>query len=445
MNDVVVFTGPTLSAQDAASVLDAVYLPPVSQGDVYRVCQHRPAAIGIVDGYFDAVPAVWHKEVLWALRQGVQVFGSASMGALRAAELHTCGMVGVGWVFEQFRSGALEDDDEVAVVHGPADTGYLRMSEAMVNVRATLAAAVATGVVRPATGDRLVALAKSLPYAERAYRRLVRLAAEQQLDSTELGRFDDWWPGHAVDVKRADALEMLAALQTWREAGRPAPQVSWSFEHTSLWEQLRRTAGSVQLTGGVVAGGPLTAELRLQPQRWRETVARARLRALLLEEAQRQKREVDDEGLFEAVVRFREDRQLWQPEELQDWLDDNDLTPTTFLRLVRQTALAAAVETTLPSGVLPQLVDQIRLDGAYPELADRVRDKQPLTELVDAEPPDPAVYDEAVAWYFRERLGRPARTLAQEAAALDFGDEQALLRALVVEHLHERQQSGARH
>ena len=46
------------------------------------------------------------------------------MGALRAAELHVFGMVGVGRVFELFRDGLLEDDDEVAVAHGPADSGY---------------------------------------------------------------------------------------------------------------------------------------------------------------------------------------------------------------------------------------------------------------------------------------------------------------------------------
>ena len=61
---------------------------PSAQGDVYRVAQERPSAIGIVDGYFEGVLSVWHKEILWAMAEGIHVFGSASMGALRAAELH---------------------------------------------------------------------------------------------------------------------------------------------------------------------------------------------------------------------------------------------------------------------------------------------------------------------------------------------------------------------
>ena len=94
------FVGPTLAAADARGVLDAVYLPPARQGDVYRaVLRDHPRAIGLVDGYFQDVPSVWHKEILWAMARDTQVFGSASMGALRAAELAELGMRGVGRIF----------------------------------------------------------------------------------------------------------------------------------------------------------------------------------------------------------------------------------------------------------------------------------------------------------------------------------------------------------
>ena len=46
--------------------------PPVGQGDVYRAAtRYRPRAIGIVDGYFHQVPSVWHKEILWAMAEGI--------------------------------------------------------------------------------------------------------------------------------------------------------------------------------------------------------------------------------------------------------------------------------------------------------------------------------------------------------------------------------------
>src|SRR5271167_289767 len=157
-----VFVGPTLAAEEIAASGEFVCLPPVAQGDLYRAARLRPRAIGVIDGFFSGAPSVWHKEILWAISQGIPVFGSASMGALRAAELHAFGMRGVGRIFEAFRDGALEDDDEVAVVHGPAEIGYLAASEPMVNIRETLALAETKGVLTPESRRSLEGFAKSL-------------------------------------------------------------------------------------------------------------------------------------------------------------------------------------------------------------------------------------------------------------------------------------------
>src|SRR5206468_6794900 len=142
-----VFVGPTLAVDDAARELPARYLPPAAEGDVYRVALEQPAAIGIIDGYFQSVPAVRHKEILWAMSRGIHVFGCASMGALRAAELLPFGMEGVGAVFELYRDGIFEDDDEVAVAHWSAETGFVSASEAMVNIRQTLRKAERLGII----------------------------------------------------------------------------------------------------------------------------------------------------------------------------------------------------------------------------------------------------------------------------------------------------------
>ena len=64
---VYVFAGPTISPSEASCELEAVYLPPAAEGDVYRVTLKRPQAIGIIDGYFQTTPTVRHKEILWAM------------------------------------------------------------------------------------------------------------------------------------------------------------------------------------------------------------------------------------------------------------------------------------------------------------------------------------------------------------------------------------------
>src|SRR3989338_1860747 len=96
----IVYLGPTLSLQEAQQILpDAYYLPPIRCGDILHALRWKPPTILIIDGYFEKTAAVWHKEILAALGQGVQVYGASSMGALRAAELNTFGMIGIGAIY----------------------------------------------------------------------------------------------------------------------------------------------------------------------------------------------------------------------------------------------------------------------------------------------------------------------------------------------------------
>lgn len=241
---VCVFLGPTLAA-DAAEVRDVTVLPPVRLGDVYRaVSRLRPRALGIVDGYFQWAPAVWHKEILWAIGQGVAVFGAASMGALRAVELAPFGMRGVGRIFEAYRTGRLdgpdddpfEDDDEVAVVHGPQENGYRGGSEAMVNIRCTLARAAAEGVVSDASRRALVKAAKALFFPDRAYPQLLTQGRADGLHEHELAALENWLPRGRVDQKRLDAVALLQEMRAFGAAGPPPGQPDFTVERTTYWD-----------------------------------------------------------------------------------------------------------------------------------------------------------------------------------------------------------------
>lgn len=238
---VVVFLGPTLSEADARKELDAEYMPPAAHGDVYRAAQTTPQIIGIIDGYFERVPSVWHKEILWAMSQGIHVFGSASMGALRAAELADFGMEGVGAIFEMYRDGVLEDDDEVAVAHGTEEFGFRAGSEAMVDIRRTLARAVEDRVVSDSTGVAIQSLAKSMFYPDRNYQLIVRRAAEAGLPRAELSALVEWLPTGRTSQKRADALAMLRVIRERAADGLEPNHVTYTFENSWMWEQAKRS------------------------------------------------------------------------------------------------------------------------------------------------------------------------------------------------------------
>jgi hypothetical protein len=236
--NIVVFVGPTLPLKQARRELDAVFRPPAAQGDVYRATRSQPDAIVILDGEFDHVPAVWHKEILWAMSRGVHVYGAASMGALRAAELCDLGMEGVGKVFEAYRGGALEDDDEVAVAHRPQTDGYWPTSEAMVNIRFTLDKARDGAIISEPTRAILERAAKALFFPARTYPAILERARARRCDSAELERFASWWPRSSVDQKRDDAVEALRLVRTRHAAGVGPKTIDFVFQHTACWQKL---------------------------------------------------------------------------------------------------------------------------------------------------------------------------------------------------------------
>jgi hypothetical protein len=227
-----IFVGPSLPPSFRPSDPVIEWRPPVKQGEVYKAALTRPAIIGIVDGYFEVTPTVWHKEILWAMALGIHVYGSASIGAVRAAELHTFGMTGVGCVFGAYRDGILTDDDEVAVLHGPEELGYPAVTEAMVNIRATLEKAVADGILDRRLAGRVNEIGKELFYKERSWGAISRLATARGLPPGPLGDLAAWLRRGRVDQKRIDALEMIAAIRAHLAAGVAPLSVSYRFHDT---------------------------------------------------------------------------------------------------------------------------------------------------------------------------------------------------------------------
>jgi hypothetical protein len=94
---------------------------PAAQGDVLRdVISLKPRQICLIDGTFNQTLSVWHKELVYALLQGVYCIGAASMGAIRAAELDRYGMKGIGRIYESFRDG--EEDDSLVILNYDPET-----------------------------------------------------------------------------------------------------------------------------------------------------------------------------------------------------------------------------------------------------------------------------------------------------------------------------------
>lgn len=232
---------------------DLVLLPPARQGDLYQVSQQRPDAIGLVDGLFEEALSVWHKEVLWALEQGIPVWGAASMGALRAAELHEFGMRGVGAVFEAYRNGTLLDDGDVAVLHGPVEAGCVAVTEAMVNVMATLDRAVEHGVMDGSEAKTVISEARNIFFKDRTWD-----AVLERLNDAVRSRLQRWLPVGYVNQKRLDAIAMIIAMRNHPKHGQAEARPDWRLAHTAAWDAvLRRDTTSSGAAGLLCEGLPI--------------------------------------------------------------------------------------------------------------------------------------------------------------------------------------------
>ncbi|WP_437673164.1 TfuA-like protein [Sorangium sp. So ce131] len=363
-----IFTGPTLSAAEGKKELDAVFLPPAAQGEVYRAALDKPVAIGIIDGYFERIPSVSHKEILWAMGQGVHVLGAASMGALRAAELSSFGMEGVGAVYDAYARGEIEADDEVAVVHASAEDGYRPASEAMVNLRATLRAAEAAGVIQGATAERIEHIAKGMFYADRCYPLLFRHAEEQGVSTVEIRALRNFLPEGRVDQKQIDARALLRVLRE-RFTGRVQPKpVRYHFEATDAWEHIRDKADRTAVAPGAGRTDPAIEELK-RSDGYAAARRGALARALALEAARRQGRRSEGTALRDVVEALCRDRGLSGPGELVRWLEQQGVVEIE--RFLQDEAQVRWAEILYGPDADRCLADHLRSTGEYAALRDR--------------------------------------------------------------------------
>lgn len=202
---VAVFLGPSLDRDRAQAILPANYYPPVRMGDVYRLVTCGARAIVIIDGVFHATTPVWQREIVDALDNGIAVIGASSMGALRAVELESFGMRGVGTIVDWYRSGAIEGDDEVALDHADGSFGYRAFSEPLVNIRWNLTRAAGAGAITTGECDALVADMQRLDYSRRAYPRLFESATFGQLPAESQRALRTFLDASAENLKQRDA------------------------------------------------------------------------------------------------------------------------------------------------------------------------------------------------------------------------------------------------
>lgn len=209
MTKIIIYAGLSLSFSEAKEILNSddnnevIYKRPIQRGDLSLAVKENPDIIGIIDGVFHQNSAVGHKEILNAIKKGIEVYGASSMGALRASELDTLGMTGIGYVYNQYASGEVDSDDDVAVM---LDSETLEaLSEPLINMKYVFTNAVAENIITEDEKDELLQIAKETFYPKRNYAQTLRSSS---LDNDKKDKLIDFIRT-SPDIKKEDAKKLL--------------------------------------------------------------------------------------------------------------------------------------------------------------------------------------------------------------------------------------------
>ena len=219
MSKPIVYLGPTLKREEAIKILDADYRDPAKKGDFLMLSRDSDEKkfVGFIDGVFlhDYPPPpieVYHL----ATRKNIELIGASSLGALRAVELEKFGMKGIGKIFELYKNGIIDADDEVAVTFVRGSN--ILQSEAMIDIRFNLFLAYKRGIITNETKKRIAKIAKNIYFPFRNYEDIIKLT-QQQLPSIydELEGFRSYILKNRDSLKARDAIKLLKYLKTMSE------------------------------------------------------------------------------------------------------------------------------------------------------------------------------------------------------------------------------------
>lgn len=212
MSKPVVFLGPTMPIEKAKEILDAEYKSPAKKGDFLRLITSNIRIVGLIDGYFLQDYPPTPIEVYNLLRKkGVTVYGSSSLGALRAVELKNFGMIGIGKIFELFSNGVIDSDDEVAVTF----TDYLQYkSEALIDIRYNLFLARKKNIIDNQTKKNILYMAKKTYFPYRTYDNIIDQSMRTfPLNKKQIENFQEYIKKNKKSLKEKDAIKLLLTIK----------------------------------------------------------------------------------------------------------------------------------------------------------------------------------------------------------------------------------------
>jgi hypothetical protein len=389
-----VFCGPSIPRGEARALAPSVvFRPPAAQGDLLTAVERDGAEVlGLIDGTFHQSLSVWHNEVCYLLSRGISIYGASSMGALRAVETNRYGMVGIGTVFRWYLDGSISGDDEVALLHADESVDFRPLSIPMVNIRASLAAAVQSGKMLQSTAARVLQISASLFYADRLLPVILERCYDAGLEEACLPSVRQALSAEYVDVKRADAVELLSRISAIVEGGveRDRPPV-FEFKRSSLFETLYNVDRNITIRDGEISLERIAEHFALYSPDYDKIRKDAINRSIAiylgyLMEITPTQADIDDEE-----HRFTQDRKLNSAGDLQNWLRRNAFSYEDLRFYLREECIYRKLEDWVVKSRpfdrgCKRLLDELRLNGTFAFWASEAYEKAVIVDAYGSGP-----------------------------------------------------------
>jgi hypothetical protein len=223
--------------------------------------------------------------------------------------------------------------------------------------------------------------------------------------------------------------------------------VSYTFEHTSMWESAWRQCGELRFDSNgqpsVVVQESLLDELRLEGDQYKQHSLMAVKRFFAIREADRSGMTVTNECRREAELAFRRERDLVDAAQVERWMNENGLSYNEFDALMMDEARVNWVHQLAQFTSVSCLPEQLRLSGDYPRLLARAVAKNRFLESFGFKNPclenADLTENQLLHWYFKDCLGRPVPLdPGKYSRNLGFASPQAFRRALLKDYLYRR-------
>ena len=184
---------------------------PVAAGNLVADVRNGVHIAVIIDGTFFQSMALPPSEIIDSLRSGMKIYGAASMGALRASETDSHGMIGCGEIYRLIRTTDYFRDDLLGQALDPGTGAALSIP--WVDTHFNLQLMVANRELSAAEAELISLAGMAIHFSERTLEKYLMEMRRRHPNDADLMRLTEraFCPSLGSQKKR-DAMAVLAQV-----------------------------------------------------------------------------------------------------------------------------------------------------------------------------------------------------------------------------------------